>query len=157
MKRFWKSGAYLFVVLCCGLVLTGCAGPSPISEPAPSSPTLTPYACLLPSERRMLVAELFFGGIGRDRSAATERRWTAFLADTVIANFPDGFTVFDGDGQWRYPQTGQIGHEPSKILLVAAPRQSDLAGRLTTVIEAYKARFRQHSVGLITRDSCAVF
>jgi hypothetical protein len=41
--------------------------------------------------------------------------------------------------------------------LVATKREPDLARRLSAVIDAYKSRFRQQSVGLITRDSCAVF
>jgi len=45
----------------------------------------------------------------------------------------------------------------TKILLVAAKRTGDLARRLTAVIDAYKTDYRQQSVGLITRDSCATF
>ena len=55
--------------------------------------------------------------------------------------------MFDGEGQWRNPATGTIAREPTKILLVAAPRSPDLAPRLSAVIEAYKTRFRQQSVG----------
>ena len=43
-----------------------------------------------------------------------------FAAQAVTPNFPDGFTVFDGQGQWRNPQTGHIARDPTKILLVAA-------------------------------------
>jgi hypothetical protein len=68
-----------------------------------------------------------------------------------------GFTVFDGDGQWRNPQTGGIAGNRTKILLVAARRTPDLAQRLSAVIDAYKARFHHQSVGIITRDSCAAF
>ena len=51
-----------------------------------------------------------------------------------------------------------IGRAPrAKILLVAAKRTPDLAPRLTAVIDAYKARFHQQSVGIITRNSCAAF
>jgi hypothetical protein len=63
--------------------------------------------------------------------------------------------VLDGYGQWRNPATGVIARDPTKILLVAAKRAPDLAGRLQAVIEAYKTRFHQQSVGIITRDSCA--
>ena len=55
------------------------------------------------------------------------------------------------------PGNRRVARERSKILLVAAKRQPDLAGRLTAVIDGYKARFNQQSVGLITRDSCAAF
>ena len=131
--------------------LAGCAAtPTPPAAPAP-------YACLLPSEQRMLVAELFFGRNLPGRAPLSEAEWAAFAAEIVTPNFPQGFTVFDGDGQWQNPATQAIGRERTKILLVAAPRTSDLATRLGAVVAGYKTRFRQQSVGIITRDSCAAF
>ena len=105
----------------------------------------------------MLVAELFFGRTIPGRPPLSEAEWTRFAADTVTPNFPDGFTVFDGEGQWQNPATHRIVRERTKILLVATPRSPDLAGRVAAVLDAYKARFRQSSVGVITRDSCAAF
>jgi hypothetical protein len=129
------------------LLLVGCAGPV---EPQP-------YACLLPGEQRTLVAELFFGRNIPGRGPLTEAEWAEFAATVITANFPAGFTVIDGQGQWQNHTTGQIARDPTKILLVATKREPDLARRLSAVIDAYKSRFRQQSVGLITRDSCAVF
>jgi len=105
----------------------------------------------------MLVAELFFGRNIKGRAPLSDAEWAGFAADTITPNFPDGFTAFDGYGQWRNPQTGQIARDPTKILLVAAKRSPDLADRLAAVMDAYKQRFHQQSVGLITRDSCAAF
>ena len=128
-------------------MLTSCVGP----------PTATPFACLLSSEQRMLVAELFFRCQIEGRAPLSDAEWTGFAAQIVTANFPDGFTVFDGEGEWRNPRTGRIGHEQTKILLVAANPAPDLARRLSAVIDAYKARFRQQSVGVVTGYSCAMF
>jgi Protein of unknown function (DUF3574) len=136
------------------VALGSCAAPS--AEP-PSSAQLAPYACLLPAEQRMLVAELFFARRIKGRGPLTDAEWTEFAVHTITPNFPDGFTVFDGEGQWRNPRTGQIAHDPTKILLIGAPRTPDLARRLSAVIDAYKSEFHQQSVGLITRDSCAAF
>jgi hypothetical protein len=105
----------------------------------------------------MLVAELFFGRAVKGGGVLSDAEWVKFAAETITPNFPDGFTVFDGDGQWQNPETGRIGRERTKILLVAAKRSPDLGARLQAVIDAYKARFRQQSVGIITRDSCAAF
>ena len=105
----------------------------------------------------MFVAELFFGRDIRGRKPLTDAEWAEFAAQIITPNFPDGFTVFDGEGQWRSPRTGHIAQDPTKILLVAAKREPDLARRLSTVIDAYKTKFHQQSVGLITRDSCAAF
>ncbi len=105
----------------------------------------------------MLIAELFFGRGIKGRAPLTDAEWAEFAAQTITPNFPAGFTVIDGDGQWRNPRTGHIARDRTKILLVAAKRTADLAGRLGAVIDAYKMRFHQQSVGLITRDSCAAF
>ena len=105
----------------------------------------------------MLVAELFFGRNIPGRAPLTEAEWAEFAAQVVTPNFPEGFTVMDGQGQWQNPATNQISRESTKILLVAVRRGPDLARRLTAVIDAYKARFRQQSVGVVTRDSCAAF
>jgi hypothetical protein len=134
-------------------LLAGCVAPG-----EPPSTTGQPYQCLLPGEERMLVAELFFGRDNAGREAVSDAEWADFLAGTVTPYFPDGLTVFDGYGQWRNPDNGVIGRSPHvKIVLIAARRQPDLAPRLSAVIDAYKARFRQQSVGIITRDSCAAF
>lgn len=105
----------------------------------------------------MVVAELFFGRGIRGRAPLSEAEWAAFAAQVITPNFPDGFTVFDGEGQWRNPRTGRIAGDRTKILLVAATPTPDLGPRLTAVIAAYKLRFHQQSVGLITREVCAAF
>ena len=106
----------------------------------------------------MLVAELFFGRDRGGRLAVSDAEWSDFLASVVTPRFPDGLTVFDGYGQWRNPASGLIGRSPDvKIVLIAAPRSPDLAARLAALTDAYKTRFRQQSVGIITRDSCAAF
>ena len=106
----------------------------------------------------MLVAELFFGRDKAGRQVVSDAEWADFLRRVLTPQFPDGLTVFDGYGQWRNPATGVIGRSPDvKIVLIAVPRAPELAGRFTAVIDAYKARFRQQSVGVITRDACASF
>jgi hypothetical protein len=137
------------------LALAGCAGPPP--EPSPPPAPAQPYQCLLPAEQRMLVAELFFGRSIKGRGELTEAHWAKFAADTITPNFPDGFTEFDGDGQWRNPESGHISRERAKVVLIAMKRSADLAGRLSAVIDAYKQRFHQQSVGILTRDSCGAF
>jgi len=96
----------------------------------------------------MLVAELFFGRGVKGREPLTDAEWADFAARTITPKFPDGFTVFDGDGQWRNPQTGHIAGSRTKVLVIAAKREPDLARRLAAVIDAYKTEFHQQSVGI---------
>jgi hypothetical protein len=105
----------------------------------------------------MVVAELFFGTTIRGRAQLNDAEWTEFAAQTITPNFPDGFTVLDGQGQWRNPLTGYIAREPTKILLVAAKPAAGFAQHLRAVIDGYKTKYQQRSVGLITRDACAAF
>jgi hypothetical protein len=138
------------------LFLSGCAASLEPST-SPSSAQAAAYSCLLPAEQPMLVAELFFGRGIKGREPLSDAEWAEFAAQAITPNFPDGFTVFDGEGQWRNPQTGHIAHDRTKILLVAVKREPDLARRLSAVIDAYKTKFQQQSVGVVTRDSCAAF
>ena len=99
-----------------------------------------------------MVAELLFG-----LSNASDRNWDRFLADEVTPRFPDGLTVYDAKGQWRNPQTKTISRERSKVVMIAMPPGADNDARLQAVIDAYKTKFKQQSVGLIVRPSCVSF
>ena len=100
----------------------------------------------------MVRAELFFG-----RSNVSDIAWADFLARVVTPRFPDGLTAWDARGQWRDPDTRQIGHEAATVLLLLAPKAADLEQRLDDVRAAYKSRYAQKSVGLVTQDVCAAF
>jgi hypothetical protein len=103
-------------------------------------------------QKAWLVADLLFG-----REHVSEARWLQFLATEVTPRFPDGFTVLDARGQWRSPGSTQIAKERSKVVMIAMPPKADNDARLQAVIDAYKRRFRQRSVGLIIRPACVSF
>ena len=115
-----------------------------------------PQACLLPSQKPRIEAQLFFGRDIEGRAAVSDAEWADFAATTIAKDFPDGFTASDGVGQWRDP-SGAIVHEPSKIVLIVADNADALVPRLNDVIEAYKTRFHQQAVGVVTRPVCAAF
>ena len=99
-----------------------------------------------------MVADLLFG-----RTHVSEARWARFLASEVTPRFPDGFTVFDARGQWRDPRGTKISRERSKVVTIAMPPGADNDNRLQQIVEAYKTRFKQQSVGLIVRPACVSF
>ena len=136
----------IFIAL---LLLAGCAMPGE---------TVPPSACLLPTQKPMLVAELFFGRNIPGRAPVSEAEWADFVTRVITPNFPDGYTVFNGAaGQSGTPQNGVIAREAPKIVLAAAYPRSDLKDRIAAAIEAYRARFPQKSVGLLTRWECGAF
>jgi hypothetical protein len=104
------------------------------------------------TQKAWVVAELLFG-----RSRTGEKAWTHFLATQITPRFPDGLTVLNGRGQWRAPGSTRIARERSTVVMIAMPPSSENAGRLQEIIEAYKHRFRQQSVGLIVRPACVSF
>ncbi len=91
------------------------------------------------------------------RNHVSEASFARFLAAEVTPRFPDGFTVIDAKGQWRAPGSDRISKERSKLLMIAMPPGADNDDRLEQIVEAYKTRFRQQSVGLIIRPACVSF
>jgi hypothetical protein len=143
--------AALPVALLAGCVQPPAAPPPPTASPPPTAAP-APSACLMPNQHKMLVAELFFGRTRAGVFNVSDAAWAKFLADTITPNFPDGLTVFDGYGQSRNPTTGAIGRSPKvKVVLVAVDPTPDVPARLNAVMDGYKSRFGQRSVGLITR------
>jgi hypothetical protein len=105
----------------------------------------------------MLVAELFFGRNIGDNPGVDDAAWASFLRDTLTPRFADGLTVVDATGAWRDPQSGVTIHEPSKLVIVAMPDRPASYEALTAVMDAYKRRFDQRSVGLLLDRRCGAF
>jgi hypothetical protein len=124
-------------------LLAACAGPHAV-------------ACR-GAERSVAVADLLFGRHIGGRLGVSEADWRRFLAEEVTARFPDGLTVVDAAGQWRDRDTGQIVREPSKVVTVVLADGDAGRARIDAIVAAYKARFRQQSVGVVIRPACAAF
>ena len=113
--------------------------------------------CLLPGQQPMIVTELFFGRDISGRAPLTDREWSDFAAAVIAKEFPLGFTVTDGGGEWRDRATQAVTLERTKILIVAAPRSTDLALRISRIRESYSRLYHQTSVGVLTYDACGEF
>jgi hypothetical protein len=112
-------------------------------------------SCTLP-QKPMLEIDLLFGRNVSGRLGVTDKRWTAFLAREVTPRFPDGLTVFDAYGQWRDGKRKTIVREQSKIVRIITT-DADAQAKIDAVVEAYKRRFHQQSVGVVTRPACVSF
>lgn len=108
-------------------------------------------------QKPMAKIELIFGRNIGGRLGVTESRWAKFLADEITPRFPGGLTVIDGQGQWRDPVRGALVRERSKIVLVLAPDDDAARDHISAIVAAYKRRFRQQSVAVLTRRICASF
>jgi hypothetical protein len=112
-------------------------------------------ACPAPG-KPMLRAEIYFGRNIGGRLGVGERQWMRFMARELTPRFPDGLTVIDGQGQWR-GRSGAIVHEPSKIVILFVPDETAMRERIAAAAAAYKQRFRQDSVAVVTRAVCVAF
>jgi len=108
-------------------------------------------------QKAQQVAELSFGRRIVGHIGVSETQWLQFVDNEITPRFPDGLTVFDAAGQWRDPATKKIVRESSKIVLIILPGNADDQPRLNEIIETYKRRFKQQSVGMILRPACVSF
>jgi hypothetical protein len=113
-------------------------------------------SCPLPS-KPMMRAELLFGRNVGGHLGVSEQAWRRFVATEITPRFPDGLTVIDTAGQWRDTATGRIVRERSKMVVLIAGDDAGARERITAIAESYKKRFRQQSVGVLTRPVCAAF
>jgi hypothetical protein len=113
--------------------------------------------CPLSNEKPMLVTQLFFGLSVKGRGPVTRSEWTAFVRHTVAPRFPDGFTVYEAEGQWLDPASHSVVRENSKVMIIAAEDTAEVRTKITEVSDLYRKAFHQQSVGVITRRECAAF
>jgi hypothetical protein len=139
MRREKSAGAGVLrgIIVALTLALSGCA----------SVPTCR--------GTQTTTAELLFGRNIGNRPGVSEAAFARFLAAEVTPRFPDGLTVIDAAGQWRDGE--RIVREPSKVVLIVLKEPAADQARLEAVVEAYKARFRQQSVGVVLRPACVSF
>ncbi len=106
-------------------------------------------------QKPMIEVELLFGRNIGGRLGVGEAQWRRFVAREVTPRFPDGLTVFNAAGQWFNPGTKRVVREPSKIVRIFVPAAAQ--EKLDAIVAAYKSRFKQQSVGVVTRPACVAF
>lgn len=114
-------------------------------------------ACAFPGQSAQLVVQVFFGQSVREHGLISRRAWERFVADTVTPALPSGFTTYRAAGQWQDPVTRIIGREPTEVLIVAAPDSPAFRSTIVALADAYRRRFDQRSVGIVSQSGCAAF
>ena len=99
---------------------------------------------------------LFMGRGDGDREVVSDEDWTAFLADTITPQFPDGLSVIDVAGQGTTAD-GTLERERTKMLVVLAPPGGDAVDRMNEISAEYKQRFNQNSVLRVVTEACVAF
>jgi hypothetical protein len=142
--------------------LSGCAhqaaAPSPPTPPQAAEPPPAKAVTDCPQEGQRATAELVFGRSSDDptQPGVSETDFTRFLDEEVTPRFPDGLTVVDAQGRWSAP-AGAAVHEQSKMVMIVLPGRADDHAKLDAVRDAYKKRYHQQSVLLMTHGDCVSF
>lgn len=105
----------------------------------------------------MLEIDLLFGRNIEGALGVSEEEWTDFVAKEISPRFPQGLSVDDAVGQWRDRDTNAIVKEPSKDVQIIVPQDAEVKGKIDAIVNAYKERFQQQSVGVVMRPACVSF
>lgn len=134
-----------------GLVLlAGCAHP-------PAAPPVAEGGLVCPSgQERLRTAQLFFGRSIDGKPDVTDAQFRDFMDNELTPRFPDGLTVMDGGGQWRGDENRLI-REAAKVVMIVLTDRPDNERRIDAARAAYKQRFAQESVLLVTQPACVSF
>jgi hypothetical protein len=106
--------------------------------------------------KAMLRAEIYFGRNIGGHLGVSEKAWRRFVVRELTPRFPNGLTVLDGHGQWRGP-SGAIVRESSKVVVLFIADSDAERERIRQATTAYKQRFKQRSVAVVTRVVCVTF
>ncbi|MBP2299564.1 DUF3574 domain-containing protein [Azospirillum picis] len=118
---------------------------------------MDPSDCTAYAANAMIEAQLFFGrNIGND-VGVSERDWNDFLDGEVTPRFPNGLTVTEASGHWRDIESGRPVREPSKVVTLLAGGDPATLRLIHEIVDLYKDRFHQQSVGLAIRPVCVSF
>lgn len=129
---------------------------SNISEPGTGAAQFRAF-CSAFQTRPMLNITLLFGQTRPHGKSISAAEWRNFVSTTLTPAFPAGLSILSAQGQWQDPATGRLTQEPSRPVTILTDPTQDLASRLETVRNRYKARFQQQSVGVSISAACVGF
>lgn len=100
---------------------------------------------------------LYMGRGLADGRMAADADVQAFVAETIVPAFPDGFTIVDARGHWRDSRTGRAAGETTVVFVVAHPPGPDADAALHRIADAYIERFGQSAVLRSDHPVCVTF
>jgi len=98
--------------------------------------------------------KLYFGRDIPGGGFVDDAAWRAFAGRVLTPAFPEGFTVYEGLGQWQNPQDGTVTRERSFVLERTGVVN---VAAVEAAMAAYRTAFKQVSVGRMTAPVCAGF
>ena len=140
---FWRN-IFLAVLL---VSATGCVAPQARNSRAATA-AMEGDATRPSAASGWVRSELYFG-VGTEGDAAStisEARWQAFLDQEVTPRFPDGLTVFDAYGQWRFRGEAGPQRQRSKVLVILHEDTPQRRADIEAIRRAWKQATQHQSV-----------
>lgn len=111
---------------------------------------LTACATVAPPRENAVIADrLFCGRTIPGGGVVSDEEWAGFVRDVVTPRFPQGFTVFRADGQWR-ERDGTTAREPVMVIEILHPLSREHELKINEIAEEYRQRFHQEAVLRVT-------
>ncbi|HEU4663012.1 MAG TPA: DUF3574 domain-containing protein [Dokdonella sp.] len=107
-------------------------------------------------EQSLLRDALYFGRAIPGGGEVDEVAWQRFDAEVLAHAFPRGYTTLDARGHWLGADGAPVS-EASRVVVVVHERDAASEAALRTVVDAYRARFRQEAVLRERTTACVAF
>ena len=99
---------------------------------------------------------LFFGRAIPSGGNVTDAEWDAFVAEVVTPRFPDGLSIWRGQGQWRDAK-GLVVREEMYSIEIFHEGTAAQENSISEIANEYKRRFRQEAVLRVTSKAAMRF
>ena len=123
---------------------------------------LTLVACAInqPTEctvgERPAIQDTLYFGLAKPEGQVSPNEWAAFLNAAVTPRFPQGFSVWQADGQWRFAD-GTVIREPTRVLNLIHPDDHRSKQAILAIMAQYKSQFRQEAVLRVRTWACITY
>ncbi|MDP1545262.1 MAG: DUF3574 domain-containing protein [Anaerolineales bacterium] len=93
-----------------------------------------------------MVERLYFGRSIRDGGTVTDSSWATFMQQSITPRFPNGFTVWEAEGQWQGSEKAIVREQTFVVEIIHPADSVDVGTAIKQIIDEYKRRYRQESV-----------
>ena len=102
------------------------------------------------------MSDTLYFGTATPSGTVGDDEWDSFLREVVTPGFPQGFTTWRAQGQWR-GASGEVIREATHALQVVHEPKARAEEAMGTIVSRYKSRFGQESVLRVRVPACMAY